>query len=879
MKLLNSMVTRVWGPFLVMTGLLIWLVGYHTPDQQKQSLDAFQGEELQLISDAIAQSIEIASANNDLISAQRYFALLQKRENIEFSALQYEGDTTVISNPPGISYSYISALDNHPLFVRTQFQAGPFRGQILIKGSDAFVQAELNKLNAPLYAGLIVLIIAVIVLFLFLQFQVSLPLKQIRRTADIIRKGNLENTISSDTNVFEIRSLNLALERLRTGLLEQRQTNHSLTQGMEQEIQSRTQDLTKTLDNLRDSQNLFKSVIESALDAMILADGDSKILEWNRKAEIIFGWTRQEAIGQRLSDLIIPHKHRHAHDTGMSHYHATGHGPVMDKTIEIQGLRKSGEVFDIELYITQVKIDNQVVFSSFIRDITAPKQLSSDLERERNLNTGLLNGLPMMVSLKDENLRFTFINDYACTVLGKERGVLIGKQEKEVFDTDWVEDSIALDRAGYEGRHVPNVERTFPVNDKPEKFLIGRYKFTLGDPNNTPYLLTYGFNISQLKSIQSELEEALQAKDEFLATISHEIRTPLHSIIVLAELLNNANRVEDHPEFSSNIRSSSRHLLDLVNDLLDFAKADAGKLSLAPEPLDLTVFLDSIIRMDQKHRKDAVEFIKTSKGLDNLSVLADQTRLNQVVSNLLSNAFKFTQSGTVELKLEAKESGNHIELLCKVTDTGIGIPKAQQGQILEAFEQAHTGIARRFGGTGLGLGIVVRILDLMGSQLHIESEPGSGSCFYFTLRLPLLKNTQRPASLTDPVDGPSLKGLRLLYVEDMVPNQMVMRAMCKPWDLDLTIVNSGREAIDIVKTQEFDLVFMDIQMPIMDGIEAFRHIQALDKKCPPVHAFTAHTSTADQKKYQTLGFESVLTKPMTPQELESTLKKHIHEHD
>ena len=879
MKLPNSMVARVWGPFLLMAALLIWLVGLYTPAQQKKSLNAFQGAELQLISDAVAQSIELAGANNDFGSAQRYFELLRKRENIEFSAIQYAGDTLIVSNPVGISYAHVLGLEKHPLFVQTPFEAGAFQGRIFIKGSDVFVETELNKLNSPLYAGLMVMVIAVIILFLFLQFQVSSPLKQVLRTADNIRSGDLESPIHSDTRIHEIRSLNLALERLRKGLFEQRKTNKNLTSGMEREIQSRTQDLTKILDELQDSQNLFKSVIESALDAMIIADGESIIVEWNRKAEIIFGWTREEALGQRLSDLIIPHQYRNAHNTGMSHYHATGHGPVMNKAFEIQGLRKSGEVFDIELYITQVQIDNQIVFSSFIRDITIPKQLAEDLERERKLNTSLLNGLPMMVSLKDADLRFTFINDDACKVLGKGRDELIGKQEKEVFTTEWVQESIALDRAGYEGQNVPNVERTFTVEGKEENYLIGRHKFSIGEENITSYLLTYGFNVSQLKTIQSELEEALQAKDEFLATISHEIRTPLHSIIVLAELLNNENRIDDHEEFTANIRSSSRHLLELVNDLLDFAKAEAGKLSLAPEPVELQAYIDSINRIDQDQRKEEVHFFKTSQGCENIAVLADPTRLNQVLSNLLSNAFKFTDQGKVTLNIDATREKEHVLLQIKVTDTGIGIPKNQQGQILEAFQQAHTGIARQFGGTGLGLGIVVRILELMNSELHIESEPGIGSCFHFSLRLPLHQSLQNEDAGEDNAKETSLQGLRLLYVEDIVPNQLVMRAMSKPWDIELTIASTGQEAIELARTQTFDLIFMDIQMPVMDGIEAFQIIQELEGDCPPVHAFTAHTGKSDLDKYQNLGFKSVLTKPMAPKELKSTLKRHIDEQD
>ena len=237
----------------------------------------------------------------------------------------------------------------------------------------------------------------------------------------------------------ELRSLNLALEGLRSGLLEQRNTNMTLTKGMENEIKRQTKDLRKTLDELQDSRNLFGSVIESALDAMVIANGESLIVEWNRKAEMIFGWSREEAIGQSLTALIIPKVHRHGHNEGMAKYHATGQGPVINKSFETTAMRRNGEEFDIELYITSVRIGNEEIFSSFIRDITQSKQLAQDLEHQRELNSEVLNGLPLMISLKKRDLKYTFVNNLAQEVLGKSREDMIGRTESEVFETEWVE--------------------------------------------------------------------------------------------------------------------------------------------------------------------------------------------------------------------------------------------------------------------------------------------------------------------------------------------------------------------------------------------------------------------------------------------------------
>ena len=248
--------------------------------------------------------------------------------------------------------------------------------------------------------------------------------------------------------------------------------------------------------------------------------------------------------------------------------------------------------------------------------------------------------------------------------------------------------------------------------------------------------MTYGFEVSQLKAAQAQLEQALKTKDEFLATISHEIRTPLHSIIVLAELLNQSDRTSEIPDFSANIRSSSRHLLDLVNDILDFSKASAKRLELSPTEVNIGEFIHGLKRVDTTEQLKDVTFSKESEGCEGIVVLADRVRLNQVLQNLLSNAFKFTETGEVKLTIKGGLKGTDFNMLWTVTDTGIGISEENQEKVLNAFEQAHSGITRRFGGTGLGLGIVSKLLDLMGSKLEIKSELNKGSTFQFSVLLP-----------------------------------------------------------------------------------------------------------------------------------------------
>ena len=878
MNFLNSLIARIWGPFMLMALLLTALVGFYIPNQQAKTLREFQISELSELVKFMANNISVAGKYDDWSNLSNVFQSASNRPSLEYSALLLESNgvnALVASSPPGITEAQIQAAEGNFLLVSAPFKGGSFTGQVIVLGSQSFINSELARLNFPLQVAMLFILIAVTLLYFFLFSKVSQPLRAVRNLADQIGKGDLQTAVEGGSQIWELKSLNKALERLRAGLIEQRDRNSVLTQGMENEIKRQTKDLRKTLSELQDSRNLFGSVIESALDAMVIADGQSRIVEWNRKAELIFGWSREEAIGQSLAKLIIPHQHRENHNSGMSHYHSTGHGPVLNKSFETQGLRRNGEVFDIELYITSVQMDNEEVFSSFIRDITESKQLTKDLEKQRELNSQLLNGLPLLVTLKKRDLKYSFVNDKAIEVLGKSREVMLGHTESEVFDSEWVEESVSLDKRTWAGEKIETHEYRLKTGDGYQDYLIGRYLISIGKEEKTSYLLTYGFEISQLKAAQLQLQEALKAKDEFLATVSHEIRTPLHSIIVLAELLNDPQRIDESAEFNANILSSSRHLLNLVNDILDFSKADAQRLELSPKTLNMLDFLNQVVRVDTESRSNKVSFSKDFNGCDGVFVQADETRLNQIVQNLLSNAFKFTEEGEVTLKASGEKQGNEFVMHWSVQDTGIGISKEDQRKVLQAFQQVHTGITRKFGGTGLGLGIVVKLLQLMGSELLLDSETGRGTTFSFTLRLPLVQSGL-PDEGAD-THSPFIGNLKILYVEDLMPNQMVMKAMCKPMDVDLTIVSSGKEAIHACSHADFDMILMDIQMPEMDGYETLTALQELERfeqSRPMSYAFTAHGGIEQLDKFKKAGFDGVLTKPLTPQQLQSILAKY-----
>lgn len=384
---------------------------------------------------------------------------------------------------------------------------------------------------------------------------------------------------------------------------------------------------------------------------------------------------------------------------------------------------------------------------------------------------------------------------------------------------------------------------------------------------------------SKIVQRTAELEQALLAKDEFLSTMSHEIRTPLHSLIAIGDML---KAEEDHgkqEDLLASLGTSSKQLLTLINDILDFSKISAGKLELNAEPIVLEGFLEELIQPFQLMASKEVQFSNAwSDSIKDLSVSIDAMRLSQVLHNLLSNAFKFTEQGEVVLAIRHREgpSPDQIRLEFQVFDTGVGIEQANIERIQEAFTQENSTISRRFGGSGLGLSIVKSLLELMGSRLQVESTLGEGSMFGFELTLDLAEKPDLSSDLQSH-SAISLKGFRMLYVEDMEPNRFVMKAMVKPWEVALDMASSGHEALNLVREHDYDLVLMDIQMPEMDGVETLLQLRQEHGAAwqVPVVAFTAHAQDRDVLKYEKAGFAEVLTKPAGPDVLKACLQKHI----
>jgi PAS domain S-box-containing protein len=379
---------------------------------------------------------------------------------------------------------------------------------------------------------------------------------------------------------------------------------------------------------------------------------------------------------------------------------------------------------------------------------------------------------------------------------------------------------------------------------------------------------------------RQKAEEAAQSKQLFMSTMSHEIRTPLNEVIGITNLLMQGQPREDQMDFIKTLKFSGNHLLTLVNDVLDYNKMESGKIVFEQTQFNLSDFLEEIMRSYsfRSKAKNLSFDLKKDQSLPE-EVIGDPIRLNQILSNLLSNALKFTKNGGINVFVrELSSNGNQVKVEFTVNDTGIGIPKEKHAAIFEGFTQASADTTRQYGGTGLGLAICKKLIELQGGTIFIESEPGKGSSFRFAISLGVSEKSSsgQKAEISENFTG--LEGKRILIAEDNKINFFVANKFLTGWGAVVTHAENGQIALDKVRFENFDLIIMDLQMPVMDGIEASKIIrESNDPKINsiPIVALTAAIMSENHDKIESLHINDYVLKPFKPHDLFERILKHV----
>ncbi|MCB1120420.1 MAG: response regulator [Verrucomicrobiae bacterium] len=406
-------------------------------------------------------------------------------------------------------------------------------------------------------------------------------------------------------------------------------------------------------------------------------------------------------------------------------------------------------------------------------------------------------------------------------------------------------------------------------------------------------------DITQLKAIQNDLrsardlaEEGSKSKSEFLAKMSHEIRTPLNAVLGFTTLLKHTKLDSEQGDYLNNLETSTRLLLSMVNNILDFSKIEAGKLELEQKPFDIQASIDTIMQVfgDPVIKKGIKMKFHRSKNLP-VAVITDPLRIQQVILNLVGNAVKFTESGSIEISAGwVEEDHGKGRLRLSVKDTGIGIEPNRLKAIFEPFTQADSSMTRRFGGSGLGLSICQSILQVMGSHLVVSSETGKGTEFSFELLVEeapeeVVHELEKVReSLHSSKSAPLSSGkmeqrakAKILLAEDNALNQQVISKLLNRLGYNAVLVEDGKEAVDALKRWEFDLVFMDLMMPVLDGITATKIIRETlpPARQPVIVALTANSSEEDINNCMAIGMNDFISKPVELEVLEKTLIEHL----
>ena len=384
-------------------------------------------------------------------------------------------------------------------------------------------------------------------------------------------------------------------------------------------------------------------------------------------------------------------------------------------------------------------------------------------------------------------------------------------------------------------------------------------------------------DVSEITETRNQAEAANQAKDYFLSAVSHEMRTPVNAIIGLMSLLQKSGIREDQKHYADALNFASKNLLNLINDILDFAKAESGNLRLEERPFELRTLVQSAVSA-LRGRAGSKGILLSTEIADAVPelVLGDELRLLQILNNLLQNAVKFTQNGRVTVRVTEmhRTSSGISRLHFAVRDTGIGISSEEQEHIFEPFSQANTGTSRQYGGTGLGLAIVGQLLEQHRSELHLESEAGEGSTFSFALDYPVVEQTVTTAEgVPDNLDE-RFTGRHFLVVDDNDINRMICEEFIQQWGGVAVSAEHGGEAVEAFVEGKFAMILMDLQMPICDGIEATRRIRQLSPTTPgspdyvPILMVTADVFLKRREEADLAGVDAFLTKPFGMEELQ-----------
>jgi PAS domain S-box-containing protein len=631
-------------------------------------------------------------------------------------------------------------------------------------------------------------------------------------------------------------------------------------------IQEDISERRKIQDDLRQSQEQLSAAQRQAKIGSWEWDSISNTFQCSEELHLLLGLAMQSPVSEESFFQYI-------HTTDVT---------TIKKTMALSLRRRSPFEIDLRIiignqvqnmYMTGQGVDEFRLLGT-IQDITERKKIEEEIKLTELRFRSLFEYSQNMICTHDMSGNLMSVNTSGAHILGYEPEELIGVNLHDIVAPD-----VAHEVANYL-EHIQthgNGEGILKIRKRNHKNTIWMYNnIKLNDVHGIPYILGSCVEITARFKMETELrqakkmaEDALVMKDRFVANISHELRTPMNAILGFVEILLQSNINAEQRVQLLAVLTAGENLTAVINDILDLAKIESGKIDFENRPFQLRDTCKSVkLLLDQRAQGKGILFEWSCDPKIPQYILGDGLRLSQILINLVGNAVKFTQNGFVRFTFICEgENENSMILKCQVEDSGIGIESEKLQEIFEPFTQASKDATRKYGGTGLGLSIARDLIELQGGQISVQSTLGKGSTFEFILPVNKVgldavlevENALQPVTFSN--------DLKILLAEDHPLNQQLAQKLILDFGFSLTIVNNGVEAIDVLEVQHFDVILMDLQMPTMDGYEATKLIRTELKLQTPIIALTAHSANGEKERCLALGMNDYLSKPFRAQEL------------
>jgi PAS domain S-box-containing protein len=709
----------------------------------------------------------------------------------------------------------------------------------------------------------------------------------------------------SDINTKDIKELFGEMEKAKSGERKIFRFKHKLSNGNLREVEvysgpvqleeksllfSVVHDIKEKNEfeeRFRKQKSYFEDLFENSPEAIAILDNEFRIVNVNKSFEEMFLYKIDEIMDENITNIMCNEKYY-----SESTYLQEGIRKGDFIRIETLRKRKDGKLIDVSIMGFPIRSNGEqigvyFIYSDLRRVKEEERKFKVSVERYVNLLKNTIDSIPDIIAVLNSDLTVELINEAGCSYLNVLPDKFKGMEWSKIVEAFTGEDddcaaiTIKTKEPYHIEKYIKAVDRFVdwycrPVldNDNEVILIVERIKDITNDKKHE----------AMLRYSKEKAEEASRLKTQFLANMSHEIRTPISGVIGIIDMIKDTALEDEQKEYIGMLKYSADRLLSIVNDILDISKIEAGKLELRNEQFSMNKLLDKLINYFQILSKNkGLEFVASiDKHIPNI-VIGDSGRLNQILFNLLGNAVKFTDTGFISLSAKLiKYIDEHVQIEFCISDTGIGIQKQMIENLFMNFTQLNHGNNKRYGGTGLGLALSQKLVELMGGKISAESQYNIGSTFKFCVKINTVGYFDKVSEITQVEnENRDLKlpeRLRVLVAEDEIINQKIIKNILSKGGCSTTIVSNGREVLKALEVQKFDILLLDMCMPVIDGYEVTKNIREKEKRTGehiPIIAISAVVIKEEVDRCFSLGIDEYIVKPVRKNEIFKAILKLI----